>query len=120
MPSLLAPLARTSNLPSSFVLVWPSCWGAPALASHRVTVDFAMGALPPNTWPLTLSAAKAWPTSNKLKMNTNPTIIVLAMHRVVTIFSPLVLGIVSGLKKQCRKTTTSSGIGPLHNQQVDY
>src|SRR5208337_3517178 len=46
MPSLLAPLARTSKRPSSLVLVWASCLGAPELASHNVTVDFAMGAPP--------------------------------------------------------------------------
>ena len=41
--------APTSNRPSLSVLVCASCLGAPALAAHRVTVDWAMGAPPPST-----------------------------------------------------------------------
>ncbi len=58
-----------ANRPSLSVFVCASCLGAPALAAHRVTVDWAMGAPPPSTWPL-MSAAKAHAAKDKVETRT--------------------------------------------------
>src|SRR5215469_11694608 len=45
--------------PSAPVRAWASCFGAPALADHKVAVEPAMGAPAPRTRPLMMSAASA-------------------------------------------------------------
>src|SRR5215470_15424215 len=45
--------------PSAPVRAWPSCFGAPAFADHKVTVEPAIGAPAPRTRPLMVSAASA-------------------------------------------------------------
>src|SRR5262252_5583759 len=45
--------------PSAPVRAWASCFGAPALADHKVTVEPAIGAPAPRTRPLMVSAASA-------------------------------------------------------------
>src|SRR6266436_4551386 len=56
-----APVALSANRPSLPVRACASCLGAPALAAHKVTVELAIGAPPPRTWPLRLSAARTGP-----------------------------------------------------------
>jgi len=43
--------------PSAPLFVCASCFGAPALAAHRVTVELAIGMPPPSTWPFRPDAA---------------------------------------------------------------
>src|SRR5262249_54234988 len=43
--------ALIENRPSAPVRAWPNCCGLPALAANSVTVELAIGAPPPSTWP---------------------------------------------------------------------
>src|SRR5262245_66566322 len=52
-------VAAIVKRPSAPVRARPSCAGAPAVAAHSVTVEFAIGSPPLRTWPLRLAAAKA-------------------------------------------------------------
>ena len=63
--SLWAPVLLTRKRPSPSVLVCASCLGAPALASHKVTVDWATGAPAPSTCPVMLAAPYAGPPSKR-------------------------------------------------------
>src|SRR5262245_16109296 len=45
------------NRPSAPVRAWPNCRGLPALAANSATVELAIGAPPPSTWPATVAAA---------------------------------------------------------------
>src|SRR5262245_38589701 len=50
-------VALIENRPSALVRAWPTCWGLPALAVNSVTVELAIGAPPPSTWPAMFAAA---------------------------------------------------------------
>ena len=63
--SRAAPVV-SAKWPSASVLACASCAGAPALAAHKVTVEFATGAPAVSTRPLTLSAAQAWLAKHRL------------------------------------------------------
>src|SRR5262245_6252704 len=49
--------AVIENRPSAPVRAWPNCRGLPALAANSVTVELAIGAPPPSTWPAMFAAA---------------------------------------------------------------
>src|SRR5262249_2516218 len=49
--------ALIENRPSAPVRAWPNCCGLPALAAKSVTVELAIGAPPPSTWPAMFAAA---------------------------------------------------------------
>src|SRR5215475_14471189 len=48
--------ALIENRPSAPVPAWPNCCGLPALAANSVTVELAIGAPPPRTWPVMFAA----------------------------------------------------------------
>src|SRR5499425_3127777 len=62
--------------PSAPVRAWASCFGAPALADHKVTVEPAIGAPAPRTRPLMVPAAGAGAFSDIPKTATAP------IHRI--------------------------------------
>src|SRR5262247_820803 len=45
--------ALIENRPSAPVCAWPNCRGFPVFAANSVTIEFAIGAPPPSTWPPT-------------------------------------------------------------------
>src|SRR5215472_10824348 len=49
--------ALIENRPSGPVRAWSNCRGLPALAAKSVTVELAIGAPPPRTWPAMVAAA---------------------------------------------------------------
>src|SRR5262245_27206331 len=49
--------APIENCPSAPVRAWPNCFGVPTLAAKNVTVELAIGAPPPSTWPAMFAAA---------------------------------------------------------------
>src|SRR5262245_33394520 len=49
--------ALIENRPSAPVRAWRNCRGVPALAANSVTVELAIGAPPPSTWPAMFAAA---------------------------------------------------------------
>src|SRR5215813_12295819 len=49
--------ALIENRPSAPVRARPNCRGLPALAANSVTVELAIGAPPPSTWPAMFAAA---------------------------------------------------------------
>src|SRR5215475_1361226 len=57
MDPLGADGAPIENRPSAPVRAWLSCCGLPALAANSVTVELAIGAPPPSTWPAMFAAA---------------------------------------------------------------
>src|SRR5215510_1514030 len=69
--------------PSAPVRAWASCFGALALADHKVTVESAIGAPAPRARPLMVSAASAG------AFNDIPKTAMAPIHRIALDFIPI-------------------------------